>query len=85
MPRTLLKVVAIAVLAVAHLSQPTTAGAAGASQMWCGTCMGDCPSPWEYDAICHAICSQQSMGWCPGPNELCGPWSERLMCQGDPM
>lgn len=84
MHRTALKLIFV-FLMMLHLAVQPTRLDASSSVAWCGTCMSTCPSIWEYDAICHAICSQQSLGWCPGNSDLCGLWQERLDCQGDPM
>lgn len=84
MNRSVLKLPFATLMTAYVVLQPTRIDATSPSG-WCGTCMSTCPSIWEYDALCHAICSQQSLGWCPGNSDLCGPWQERLDCQGDPM
>lgn len=81
MRRILLKFAAIVGLAVLHGTLPANASVVS-SDTNCGQCMSSCPSMWEVDAFCLAICGQRAVGWCPANSDLCGFWEERVTCQG---
>ena len=83
MRRSLLfKALLVCTLGIVHLSSPTPAVASTSNSFCGGVCDDRCPSPFDWDEICHSICGHTSMGWCPSTygEALCSPWDVMVAC-----
>lgn len=76
-----LKATTVVILGMIYLSSPSQASAS-ASSFCGGQCRSDCPSPFDWDAVCHALCGHTAMGWCPSNQAeyYCAPWDVMLAC-----
>lgn len=73
---------ALVVIGGVQAALPSEARAVSSAFTHCGRCQESCGHWSTWDEICHTICSAQSLGWCPTPNELCSFWTVYLHCQG---